>query len=118
MNVILSQDAACSQRNMQLKTYHVIPMTSRLGLIEWIENTFTLKDLLLSNMSQEEKIAYTSDPKAPPFEYRDWLRKVSGKHDIGAYMLMYKKASRTETVSSFRRRESRVPAGLLKTSPS
>lgn len=29
MNVILSQDAACSQRNMQLKTYHVIPMTSR-----------------------------------------------------------------------------------------
>ncbi|XP_053516892.1 DNA-dependent protein kinase catalytic subunit isoform X2 [Artibeus jamaicensis] len=84
MNVILSQDAACSQRNMQLKTYHVIPMTSRLGLIEWIENTFTLKDLLLSNMSQEEKIAYT------------------------------RKASRTETVSSFRRRESRVPAGLLK----
>ncbi|XP_045042012.2 DNA-dependent protein kinase catalytic subunit isoform X2 [Desmodus rotundus] len=114
MNVILSQDAACSQRNMQLKTYHVIPMTSRLGLIEWIENTFTLKDLLLSNMSQEEKTAYTSDPKAPQFEYRDWLRKISGKHDIGAYMLVYKKANRTETVSSFRKRESRVPAGLLK----
>lgn len=36
MNVILSQDAACSQRNMQLKTYHVIPMTSRynhMGII-------------------------------------------------------------------------------------
>ncbi|KAF6100707.1 protein kinase, DNA-activated, catalytic subunit [Phyllostomus discolor] len=114
MNVILSQDAACSQRNMQLKTYHVIPMTSRLGLIEWIENTFTLKDLLLSNMSEEEKTAYTRDPKAPPSEYRDWLRKVSGKHDIGAYMLIYKKANRTETVSSFRKRESRVPAGLLK----
>jgi DNA-dependent protein kinase catalytic subunit len=29
----------------------------RLGLIEWIENTMTLKDLLLSNMSQEEKVA-------------------------------------------------------------
>lgn len=36
MNVILSQDAACSQRNMHLKTYQVIPMTSRydhMGII-------------------------------------------------------------------------------------
>ncbi|KAM7075469.1 DNA-dependent protein kinase catalytic subunit isoform 1-T1 [Molossus nigricans] len=114
MNVILSHDAACSQRNMQLKTYHVIPMTSRLGLIEWIENTSTLKELLLSSMSPEEKEAYTSDPKAPQFEYRDWLTKMSGKHDVSAYMLMYKKASRTETVTSFRKRESKVPTGLLK----
>ncbi|XP_054564392.1 DNA-dependent protein kinase catalytic subunit isoform X1 [Eptesicus fuscus] len=114
MNVILSRNAACSQRNMQLQTYHVIPMTSRLGLIEWIENTFTLKELLLSNMSQEEKAAYTSDPRAPPFEYRDWLAKTSGKRGAGAYMLMYKRASRTETVTSFRKRESKVPAALLK----
>lgn len=114
MNVLLSRDAACSQRNMQLKTYHVIPMTSRLGLIEWIENTLTLKELLLSNMSQEEKAAYTSNLKAPLFEYRDWLTKMSGKYDVGAYMLMYKGASRTETVTSFRKRESKVPPGLLK----
>ncbi|XP_054451411.1 DNA-dependent protein kinase catalytic subunit [Pteronotus mesoamericanus] len=114
MNVILSRDAACSQRNMQLKTYHVIPMTSRLGLIEWIENTFTLKDLLLNNMSPEEKAACTSNPKAPPLEYGDWLTKISGKYGLSAYMLMYKKASRTETVTSFRKRESKVPAGLLK----
>lgn len=33
---------------------------------------------------------FVSDPKAPQFEYRDWLRKISGKHDIGAYMLVYK----------------------------
>uniref|UniRef100_A0A452TWI8 DNA-dependent protein kinase catalytic subunit n=1 Tax=Ursus maritimus TaxID=29073 RepID=A0A452TWI8_URSMA len=110
MNVVLSQDTACSQRNMQLKTYHVIPMTSRLGLIEWIENTFTLKDFLLNNMSREEKAAYTSDPKAPPCEYRDWLTKISGKYDVSAYM----SASRSETVTSFRRRESKVPADLLK----
>ncbi|XP_004680100.1 PREDICTED: DNA-dependent protein kinase catalytic subunit [Condylura cristata] len=114
MNVILSQDAACGQRNLQLKTYHVIPMTSRLGLIEWIENTFTLKELLFSNMSQEEKAAYTSDPKAPPYEYKDWLTKISGGCDVGAYMLMYKGASRTETVTSFRKRESKVPPDLLK----
>ncbi|XP_006204718.2 DNA-dependent protein kinase catalytic subunit isoform X2 [Vicugna pacos] len=114
MNVVLSQDAACSQRSLQVKTYHVVPMTSRLGLIEWIEHTCTLKELLLNSMSQEEKGAYTNDPRAPAFEYRDWLTKVSGKHGPGAYPLVYTRASRSETVTSFRRRESRVPADLLK----
>uniref|UniRef100_G3QTD2 DNA-dependent protein kinase catalytic subunit n=1 Tax=Gorilla gorilla gorilla TaxID=9595 RepID=G3QTD2_GORGO len=114
MNGILAQDSACSQRALQLRTYSVVPMTSRLGLIEWLENTVTLKDLLLNTMSQEEKAAYLSDPKAPPCEYKDWLTKMSGKHDVGAYMLMYKGANRTETVTSFRKRESKVPADLLK----
>lgn len=31
-----------------------------------------------------------SDPKAPPCEYRDWLAKMSGKYDVGAYMSMFK----------------------------
>ncbi|KAM5298283.1 DNA-dependent protein kinase catalytic subunit [Ctenodactylus gundi] len=114
MNIILSHDAACSQRNMQLRTYQVVPMTTRLGLIEWIENTLTLKDLLLSNMSQEEKVAYMSGPKAPVFDYKEWLTKFSEKHDIRAYMLMYSGANRTETVMAFRKRESKVPADLLK----
>lgn len=33
---------------------------------------------------------FASDPRAPPFEYRDWLAKTSGKQGPGAYMLMYK----------------------------
>lgn len=114
MNIILSRDAACSQRNMQLRTYRVVPMTSRLGLIEWIENTCTLKDLLLNNMSREEKASYTSDSKAPMCDYSEWLTKMSGKRGTGAYMLMFKRANRTETITAFRKRESKVPADLLK----
>ncbi|KAL6085809.1 hypothetical protein STEG23_007048, partial [Scotinomys teguina] len=114
MNAILAQDAACSQRNMQLRTYHVVPMTCRLGLIEWIENTITLKDLLLNNMSKEEKVAYNSFSKAPIYEYKEWLTKMSRKSGPGAYILMYEKANRTETVVAFRKRENKVPADLLK----
>ncbi|XP_008051625.2 DNA-dependent protein kinase catalytic subunit [Carlito syrichta] len=114
MNVILSRDAACSQRDLRLRTYRVVPMTSRLGLIEWIENTTTLKDLLLSTMSQEERVAYNSDSKAPRREYQEWLAKMSGVYNAGAYAVMYEKASRTETVTSLRKMESRVPADLLK----
>ncbi|XP_057593505.1 DNA-dependent protein kinase catalytic subunit isoform X2 [Hippopotamus amphibius kiboko] len=114
MNGLLVRDAACGQRGLRVTTYGVVPMTSRLGLIEWLENTCTLKELLLSSMSREEKAAYSSDPQAPAFEYRDWLRKMSGRGDVGAYALMFRGASRTETVTAFRKRESKVPGDLLK----
>uniref|UniRef100_A0A672TUE1 DNA-dependent protein kinase catalytic subunit n=1 Tax=Strigops habroptila TaxID=2489341 RepID=A0A672TUE1_STRHB len=84
MNIILSQDATCRQRNMQLKTYQVIPMTTRLGLIKWLENTCTLKEFLKNSMSEEENINYNRN------------------------------ANRTETVKSFRSRESSVPEDLLR----
>ena len=47
------------ERTVWIYIHKPLILLSRLGLIEWIENTFTLKDLLLSNMSQEEKTAYT-----------------------------------------------------------
>ncbi|XP_061454380.1 DNA-dependent protein kinase catalytic subunit isoform X2 [Rhineura floridana] len=115
MNTVLSRDAACSQRNMQLKTYQVIPMTTRLGLIEWLENTCTLKEFLLKNMSEQEKNDYNS-PKGPRADYNDWLSKMAERNtsNITRYISMYKRASRTETVMSFHRRQSRVPEDLLR----
>uniref|UniRef100_A0A8B9LXB6 DNA-dependent protein kinase catalytic subunit n=1 Tax=Astyanax mexicanus TaxID=7994 RepID=A0A8B9LXB6_ASTMX len=59
MNIILSQDAACSQRSLMLRTYQVIPMTSRIGLIEWMENTCTLKDFLASRRTEKEQKTIT-----------------------------------------------------------
>uniref|UniRef100_A0A8C6J8U6 DNA-dependent protein kinase catalytic subunit n=1 Tax=Melopsittacus undulatus TaxID=13146 RepID=A0A8C6J8U6_MELUD len=114
MNIILSQDATCSQRNMQLKTYQVIPMTTRLGLIKWLENTCTLKEFLKNSMSEEESIIYNSK-KGPHATYSEWLSKMGGKaQGISRYQVMYRNANRTETVKSFRSRESSVPEDLLR----
>ncbi|XP_030325664.1 DNA-dependent protein kinase catalytic subunit isoform X3 [Strigops habroptila] len=114
MNIILSQDATCRQRNMQLKTYQVIPMTTRLGLIKWLENTCTLKEFLKNSMSEEENINYNSK-KGPHATYSEWLSKMSGKaQGISRYQVMYRNANRTETVKSFRSRESSVPEDLLR----
>ncbi|XP_027746012.1 DNA-dependent protein kinase catalytic subunit isoform X2 [Empidonax traillii] len=114
MNTILSQDATCSQRNMQLKTYQVIPMTTRLGLIKWLENTCTLKEFLKNSMSEEEDISYNSK-KGPRATYSEWLSKMSGKaQGISRYHAMYSNASRKEAVMSFRSRESSVPEDLLR----
>ncbi|KAK2527806.1 Prkdc [Columba livia] len=114
MNIILSQDAMCSQRNMQLKTYQVIPVTTRLGLIKWLENTCTLKEFLKNSMSEEEDVNYNSQ-KGPRATYSEWLYKMSGKaQGISRYHVMYRNASRTETVMSFKSRESSVPEDLLR----
>ncbi|XP_054840598.1 DNA-dependent protein kinase catalytic subunit [Eublepharis macularius] len=114
MNTVLLQDAACSQRSMQLKTYQVIPMTTRLGLIEWLENTCTLKEFLLKNMSEQEKNDYNSS-RGPHAEYNEWLSKM-GKRNGGVanYASSYKKANRIETVTSFQQRENLVPEDLLR----
>ncbi|XP_009101121.3 DNA-dependent protein kinase catalytic subunit isoform X1 [Serinus canaria] len=114
MNIILSQDATCSQRNMQLKTYQVIPMTTRLGLIKWLENTCTLKEFLKNSMSEEEDINYYS-PRGPRATYSEWLSRMGGKaQGISRYHAMYRNASRTEAVTSFKSRESSVPEDLLR----
>uniref|UniRef100_A0A8C3LMS1 DNA-dependent protein kinase catalytic subunit n=1 Tax=Chrysolophus pictus TaxID=9089 RepID=A0A8C3LMS1_CHRPC len=59
MNIVLSRDAACSQRNMQLKTYQVIPMTTsrkgpRAAYSDWLSKMggkCAFNDCLLGNRS-------------------------------------------------------------------
>lgn len=111
MNMILSQDTACSQRSLALRTYQVIPITSRIGLIEWMENTCTLKDFLSSRRTEQEQKTNTK----PNEFYDEWISKVAGKVDgIRRYAELYKKANRVDTVNNFRRLEQMVPDDLLK----
>ncbi|XP_066538129.1 DNA-dependent protein kinase catalytic subunit [Hoplias malabaricus] len=111
MNIILSQDAACSQRSLMLRTYQVIPMTSRVGLIEWMENTCTLKDFLASRRTEKEQRTITQ----PNELYDNWISKVAGKVDgIMRYAEVYRKANCTDTVNNFKRIEQTVPEDLLR----
>ncbi|XP_030635503.1 DNA-dependent protein kinase catalytic subunit [Chanos chanos] len=111
MNIILSQDTACSQRNLALRTYQVVPITSRIGLIEWMENTCTLKDFLSDRRTEEEQRNSTK----PNEHYDIWLSKVTGKKEgIIRYVEVYKKATRQETVNNFKRLEQLVPEDLLR----
>uniref|UniRef100_A0A8C5BIH0 DNA-dependent protein kinase catalytic subunit n=1 Tax=Gadus morhua TaxID=8049 RepID=A0A8C5BIH0_GADMO len=56
MNTMLAGHAPCTLRSLQLRTYQVIPITSRylIGLIEWMENTCTLKELLARSRTPAE----------------------------------------------------------------
>ncbi|KAL1006455.1 hypothetical protein UPYG_G00072620 [Umbra pygmaea] len=115
MNIILAQDATCAHSNMQLRTYQVVPITTRIGLIEWMESTCTLKELLLNTRTEEEN----NTALRPNDIYDDWLTKVTksnrkGTTGILRYVEAYKTADRNETVNNFRKMEQHVPGDLLR----
>jgi len=53
MNQIFKRDPHTSKRKLRIHTYKVIPMTNRVGIIEWIENTRPLKAIIEEEISKE-----------------------------------------------------------------
>lgn len=58
INRMLSVDVKCSQRRLALATYAVIPVSKRVGLLEWVMDTKPLKDLC-DFSDQDAKNVYT-----------------------------------------------------------
>lgn len=49
MNEILLEDPNCCKRRLKIKTYQVIPMGSKIGVIEWLQNTIVSNYSLINN---------------------------------------------------------------------
>jgi len=45
-NKMLEGDAESRKRNLRLRTYAIVPLSRNTGLIEWIQNTSTLKNIV------------------------------------------------------------------------
>uniref|UniRef100_A0A4W5N3K6 DNA-dependent protein kinase catalytic subunit n=1 Tax=Hucho hucho TaxID=62062 RepID=A0A4W5N3K6_9TELE len=105
MNILLAQDTTCAHSSMQLRTYQVVPITTRIGLIEWMENTCTLKDLLLRTRSEEEQQTVTRYSST---------RYVNNFPFKCIYAICHRMAKRNETVNNFMKMEQLVPGDLLR----
>lgn len=46
MNKIFRKDPVCLNRDLNLKTFNVVPITNRLGSLEWVDNTQPLKSII------------------------------------------------------------------------
>ena len=46
MNTIFSDDPACMNRDLHIKTFNVVPITNRLGTLEWVDNTEPMKNII------------------------------------------------------------------------
>uniref|UniRef100_A0A6Q2XXY4 DNA-dependent protein kinase catalytic subunit n=1 Tax=Esox lucius TaxID=8010 RepID=A0A6Q2XXY4_ESOLU len=102
MNILLAQDAPCAHGSMQLRTYQVVPITTRIGLIEWMEHTCTLKELLFNARTEEEQRDALRYRSVHPQRY------ASGSEGSAV------RANRNETINNFVRVEQLVPGDLLR----
>lgn len=119
MNELFRQDAECTRRGLALPTYEVVPMTGKVGLIEWIDNTKPIKALIEEEIAKGQgKAASTvSIQKIPAAKVHDqWLSSFSNRGKIGdMHAAMYKQASRASTVKKVEQQYSTIPASLLRT---
>jgi len=43
---MLDNDSETRKRNLKLRTYAIVPLSRNTGLIEWIQNTTTIKSIV------------------------------------------------------------------------
>jgi DNA-dependent protein kinase catalytic subunit len=46
MNNIFEIDSECQRRSLNISTFQIIPMTKILGLLEWVDKTKVIKEVL------------------------------------------------------------------------
>ncbi|KAK3580733.1 hypothetical protein CHS0354_005741 [Potamilus streckersoni] len=111
MNQVFNNDPACRNRKLKLRTYQVIPMTSRVGLIEWMNNTIPLKEFLLDSLTPQETDFFKSD-NGPTKQHLKWTEKVGGSNWAQIYENVYKKYTKADTIREMQQVECKVPWGL------
>ncbi|XP_011297765.1 DNA-dependent protein kinase catalytic subunit-like [Fopius arisanus] len=73
INEVLRRDLSCSHRNLFLKTLKVIPLSRRLGLIEWIGNARTLQEFVEFTWSESQR----GNVKLVDKNYEQWINESS-----------------------------------------
>ncbi|XP_077270304.1 DNA-dependent protein kinase catalytic subunit isoform X2 [Temnothorax americanus] len=73
MNRTLRNDPGCRQRRLAIDTYEVIPLSSSFGLIQWIEDTKSLDDLVKFTLSNNEKNRLTEIC----IRYAKWIKDAA-----------------------------------------
>jgi len=64
MNEIFTSDPECLKRDLQIHTFQVIPMTKMLGVLEWIDGTVPIKELLGNELQNSYQINIDKDNPA------------------------------------------------------
>ena len=100
--MLLNNIMAQEETTLAARVFSVIPMTSRVGVLEWVQNTAPLKSIITDEMAKDE-VFLAKNPncrsaqgavelsRITAFEERSkWLKNDSSPT---AYHTMYKKAS-------------------------
>jgi DNA-dependent protein kinase catalytic subunit len=96
MNNIFSSDTSVSGRELSILTYQVIPLTTNLGIIQWIDKTNSLQDFVKKSLIDTKSYGEAFD------SYHKWIYKSSNQQDVDAYGRAATTYSRDKTIPKFR----------------
>ena len=98
VNTLLTSSAPTRSRRMRMRTYNVVPLTPGVGLVEWVVNTRSLHDVLVSS-------ADGAHPRYHPLSPTCWSYHQCLTH-------MRDTADRSELLSRYRDVCQRFPVAL------
>ncbi|KDO22586.1 hypothetical protein SPRG_12566 [Saprolegnia parasitica CBS 223.65] len=102
MSTILQSHPSCQRRNdLAIRTYKVVPMTTRIGLVEWLGNTTTLKT----------RCSWHPAPSAPRASTSSALRRAKSTRPFGPSS---RKASFHDVVPAFEAAQALLPPSLFR----
>ncbi|KAF9184663.1 hypothetical protein BGZ51_003206 [Haplosporangium sp. Z 767] len=90
MNDIMQKDPQCSQQNISIGTYKVIPMSLSLGILEWVDNTKPLRHCIEGEVVAKDTWRRTQD------QYNRFVASYKG--DMMGYHNLFIQASREKVV--------------------
>ncbi|RGB41839.1 hypothetical protein C1646_738849 [Rhizophagus diaphanus] len=102
MNEIMKKDSFCSQRNIAQRTYKVVPITGSLGIIEWINNTKTMRYFIEGELDDSRVF---DDAQSM---HSRWVQQYQNYHNI------FMKVERDAVVRHFKDLQRDINNDLLK----
>ncbi|KAG0369575.1 hypothetical protein BGZ54_009551 [Gamsiella multidivaricata] len=90
MNDIMRKDPQCSQQNISIGTYKVIPMSGSLGILEWVDNTKPLRHCIEGEIAHKETWRRTQE------QYSKFVASFKG--EMMGYHNLFTQASREKVV--------------------
>ncbi|CAF1392236.1 unnamed protein product [Adineta steineri] len=124
MNDLYENDPNCHQSNsahISIKTYKVIPMSSKLGMIEWLDNTRPLKELIEECYTTAEN-DIISQGQHPRKLYQDYVTNTYQKAKPTAkstnntimYAELFVSLTKNQVQDEFNKIQSVIPSDLLR----
>ncbi|KAL0088017.1 hypothetical protein F4703DRAFT_1975680 [Phycomyces blakesleeanus] len=105
MNEMIRKNTFCARQDISVTTYKVIPMASSIGMIEWLDNTKTLKSCIEEQLGDKKALTKAYN------EYRSYVASFKG--NLMGYLNLFK-APRSDVVGRFQRIQALFEKDILK----
>nr|XP_018666849.1 DNA-dependent protein kinase catalytic subunit isoform X1 [Ciona intestinalis] len=108
-NQLLESDMGCRKRNLSMRTYQVIPISSKVGMIEWVDNVVPYIEFISQQAKRMNCNSCITEPA------RTWIPKnMVQKPPCETYGVLMQRGSYAQVVEKFKRAENMLPWDLFR----